>query len=157
MSMKGTIMNERLLNACGFTTVAVRRDEDATKEVTEQNLNISVVRAYDHVNPQIVFKLPREVLSKMKWEITDRVKVLSNQENKTVALVKARKDEPNSFAISTQGTSVENAIKSGRGGIVKVGWREDLCQEITGQGTYESKMKCVGGAMIVALPEEIFA
>lgn len=149
-------MNAHILNKFGFQSIQLK-EQNPVPGTTEMSVNISAIRPQDHRNPQVVVKLPREVLTQMKWEITDRVALMSNTTDKTLALVKTTKKNPNSFAISTQGSTVEQAKQSKRGGVVKVGWRADLCEEISALGTYPTKMEIFGDSVIVKLPDEFFA
>lgn len=154
-------MNSHILNNYGFKKISLK--ETTVQSVIDEtpnspdHIDVSVIQPYDHRNPQLVFKLSREILTKMKWEITDRVSLMANPANKTVALIKASKKDKNSFAISTQGATIAVAKQSKRGGVVKIGWREELCEAITMKGTFRTQMSIFDGTLIVQLPEDIFA
>ena len=151
-------MNAHVLNKFGFKKIALKEQENEvqTPKLVD-NMFVSIIKPQDHANPQIVFKIPRDVLSQMKWEITDRVSLHANPVKNTVALVRTTKKDKDSFAISTQGASISVARETKRGGVVKVGWREELCQEISGKGTFQTTMEMFGDALIVKLPQAIFA
>lgn len=156
-------MQEHILNKYGFKKISLK--EAAKAETVEDgqddpnaanSIDVSVIQPQDHRNPQLVFKLSRAILTKMNWEITDRVTLLSNPVNKTVALVKTDKKDKNSFAISTQGATIAVAKQSKRGGVVKIGWREELCEAIAAKGTFKTTMEIFNDALIVQLPNDIF-
>lgn len=149
-------MNSHILNKYGFKQISIKEEEDNTVQLKDNSIHVSVVHPQDHKNPQIVFKLNRKILTAMNWEITDRVALMANKSDKTVALMKARKKDKNTFAISTQGTSVLLAKQHKRGGIVKIGWREDLCETITTKGTFSSSIEIFGETLIIKLPDNIF-
>lgn len=150
-------MNSHILNKYGFKQIAIKEEEETLPSLVKDNsIHVSVVHPQDHKNPQIVFKLNRKILTTMNWEITDRVSLMANKVDKTVALMKAKKKDKNTFAISTQGTSVLLAKQHKRGGIVKIGWREDLCETIKNKGTFSSPIEIFGETLIIKLPEDIF-
>ena len=152
-------MKQHVLNKFGFKTVTIKDTITKKLEKTSHLLpsTISITKPQDHVNPQIVVKLPREVLEQMGWEITDRVTLMANQAKQIVALVKTKKKEKNSFAIATQGASIQVAKETKRGGIVKIGWRDTVCKEIPFTGTFKTTMEIFDDAVIIQLPSEMFA
>lgn len=155
---QGANMNAHILNKYGFKQISVAEaQEDNQEKPVVIPINVSIIRPQDHINPQLVVKFPREQLSQLKWEISDRVNVLANPSKNTIALVKTSKNDKNSFAISTQGASVEAAKIAKRGGVVKVGWRPELTQEISGHGTYTASLEIFEKSAIVKLPVEMFA
>ena len=147
-------MSQDILSNMGFNLVTVK--EPVVAESDKILLDVSVIKPDDHKHPQIVFKLPRHILTQLKWEITDRVKVMSKPGSKKIALVKASKKETNTFAISTQGTSVENAKLNKRGGVVKVGWRNQMCESPSVFGTHSSQTEMLDSSLIVKLPATMF-
>lgn len=148
-------MTQDILSNMGFSTLNIKEPQVQPSE--QFSLDISVTKPDDHKHPQLVFKLPRHILSELKWEITDRVKVMTKAESKEVALVRATRRDTNTFAISAQGASVEVAKQNKRGGIVKVGWRDGLCDEVSQYGTHSSVSQIMDKAIVVKLPETMFA
>ena len=150
-------MQDHLLNKFGFKTILI--NEKATPKAKKSqwiNSTISIVKPLDHANPQIVIKINREVLDQMKWEISDRVSIMANLQKQNIALIKTNKKQKNTFAISSQGASLQVARENKRGGVVKVGWRDNLSNEIVNTGTFNTKIQIFEGALIVKLPKEIF-
>lgn len=150
---KGTIMSQDILSSMGFTLVNTKDNKNEVNE--DVSMDISVIKPDDHKHPQIVFKLPRHILSQLKWEISDRVKLMVK--DGSIALVKASKNDSNTFAISSQGTSIANAKEQKRGGVVKVGWRNKICQSPEVLGTHSTQSKMLDKALIVKLPDSMFA
>lgn len=148
-------MSQDILSSMGFNLVNVKSSTTNTNETVA--MDISVIKPEDHKHPQIVFKLPRHILAQMKWEISDRVKIMTKPGSQEIAIVKASKKDTNTFAISTQGTSVENAKLTKRGGVVKVGWRSQLCESPNILGTHCTQSKLLDKALIVDLPDSMFA
>lgn len=152
-------MKKHILDKLGFKTITIKEDSNNLKKIAKTESfasTISIIKPHDHPNPQFVVKLPREILSQMKWEITDRVTLMANQTKNTVALIKTTKKEKNSFAISTQGASIQVAKETKRGGIVKVGWRESVSKNIPSIGTFNTTMEMFQDVLIVRLPKEMF-
>jgi hypothetical protein len=151
-------MNLHILNKFGFKTISIKENTPTKQKTKSEKIDstISIIKPQDHVNPQIVVKLSRDILSQMKWEITDRVTLMANPEKGTVALVKTNKKEKNSFAISTQGASIQVAKETKRGGIVKIGWREALGKSLPTTGTFKTTMEIFQDALIVKFPTEMF-
>lgn len=149
-------MNSHVLNKLGFKNITIKEDNEDTLPDVLNSIDVSVVQPSDHKNPQLVFKLSRNILTRMKWEITDRVSLMANHQDKTIALIKAKKNEKNTFAISTQGATITVAKQTKRGGVVKIGWREELCEAILNKGTFKTSMEIFGDTIIVKLPEDIF-
>lgn len=143
-------MSDKLLVAAGFLPLSVRGD--ASIYTNKVNMNVSVVQPADHANPQVVLKLNREILNQMNLEIAQRVKVLSNPDKKTLAVMKAGPNDSNSFAISSQGCTVSEAIERGRGGTVKIGWRDEMGDVDCELGTYSTEATLVGNTLIVPIP-----
>lgn len=150
-------MQEHLLSKFGFKTVLINENsKPKIKKSQWINAAISIVKPQDHANPQIVIKLSREILDLMKWEISDRVSVMANLQKQNIALIKTVKKQKNTFAISAQGASLQVARENKRGGVVKVGWRDNISSPIEQLGSFETKMQIFEGALIVRLPKEIF-
>lgn len=154
-------MDSHILNKFGFKTLTIKQPSIVKKELAKKKIStlvstISVVKPLDHANPQFVVKLSRDILTQLKWEISDRVVIMANLNKQTIALIKTNKKEKNSFAISTQGSSIQVAKETKRGGIVKIGWREDLSYEAPSNGTYDINMELFQDALIMKLPDIMF-
>lgn len=150
-------MQEHLLNKFGFEIISVKEKVKAKTKKTEKiSTAISIIQPSDHSNPQILVRLPREILTQMKWEISDRLILMANSTKNTVALIKTHKKQKDTFAISTQGASIQVAKENKRGGIVKVGWRNTIGKVMPQLGTYTTKMEIFEGALIIKLPKEMF-
>lgn len=150
-------MQEHLLNKFGFEIISVKEKVKAKSKKTEKIATaISIIQPNDHANPQILVRLPREILTQMKWEISDRLILMANSNKNSVALIKTHKKQKDTFAISTQGASIQVAKETKRGGIVKVGWRGMIGKTIPHLGTYNTKMEIFEGALIIKFPKEMF-
>lgn len=142
-----------LLTKFGFKQIT-NKDHEPFKEV--HKTSISVVKPSDHPNPQFVIQIKRDILDKLKWEISDRVLILSNKHTQHVVLTKTNKKDKNSFAISVQSFSVDVAKELKKGGIVKIGWRDFISEKSPLTGTFDSKLEIFDNALIVKLPKEMF-
>lgn len=150
-------MQEHLLSKFGFKTILINENSKPKPKKSQWIAStISIVKPIDHANPQIVIKLSRDILDMMKWEISDRVSIMANLSKQNIALIKTNKKQKNTFAISAQGASLQVARENKRGGVVKVGWRDNLSEKIMQLGTFNTKMQIFDGALIVRLPQEIF-
>jgi len=145
--------SSHLLTKFGFKQLKIK-DTEESKSI--HKVNISVVKPSDHPNPQFVIQIKRDLLDLLNWEISDRVLILTNKSNQSIALTKTNKKDKNSFAISVQGYSLSVAKETKKGGIVKIGWRDSISEKTPFTGTFDSKLEVFDNTVIVKLPKEMF-
>lgn len=69
---------------------------------------------------QLRIRIPRSVMNKMHWEISQRIKVMVNETEGTVALIRARNEDKDSHVIGFQSSTKEDAINRGYPGVVRI-------------------------------------
>jgi hypothetical protein len=147
--------NVHVLAKFGFEKVlsktSIKKEQDNTFDCL-----ISIVKPIDHVNPQFVFKISREMLDILKWDITDRVIMLVNKENGVLALSKTTLKDRDSFAISAQGMTVSVAKERKVGGIVKIGWKENITDKVPQNGSFDTKAEIFENTLLFKLPSKMF-
>ena len=144
-------MNEKFLVAAGFSPISVRGDS-SIKKAPSVSMNISLIKPKDHPTPQVVLKVNRSILEQLNLEITDRVKVLVSGDGKTLVVSKGSYNDKNTFAVSCQGAKTDEAIQSKRGGVVKIGWREEFGDFPIFYGTYPREAYVLENSLVVQLP-----
>ncbi len=148
-------MNNQEQVAVGFGYQDICEERNQSNN-SRDSMMVSVVHSKDHANPQFVVKLSREILEKMDWEISDRIRVLSSMDKSRIALIKTESEVDNAFKITSQGSDIENAIYKRRGGAIKIGWRKNLCKPIQNKGTFNTKYKIIDQTIYLEFPQEIF-
>jgi hypothetical protein len=147
--------SQHILTKFGFEQV-LTQVKPLKQEIELKKMIISVIKPIDHINPQFVVKINRDTLIHLNWEITDRVIMLANKKNKTVALMKTNSKDKNSFAISAQGSSVQIAKELQRGGIVKIGWRDLISTKAPKTGSFDTEMEIFENTLLLTLPQKMF-
>lgn len=69
---------------------------------------------------QLRIRIPRSVMNKMHWEISQRIKVMINEADGTVALIRARNEDKDSHVIGFQSSTKEDAINRGYPGVIRI-------------------------------------
>lgn len=141
-------MKQQVLQSIGFQ--AITRHNAPAKEVKQENIVISAREAAG--SQQIAVSLTREILDKMKWEISQRVNVLVNPENNTIALIRAKATDKSAYVISCQGSTQEQAIASKRGGVIRFAWREKIGQRPAFCGQQTASVSRDRSTLVIAMP-----
>ena len=143
-----------MLSNMGFNVVPMK-EKQIEGECVE--LDLAVVKPLDHSKHQLVLKLPRFMLDKMDVDIGDKIKFLSHPIHSKLAIVKAGKNDDNSFVISSQGSTVELAKQRKRGGSVKISWREQFGLEPDVKGSHTAQAEIIKNAVIFEIPHTMYS
>lgn len=141
-------MKQQVLQSIGFQSIS--RQQEVSKDVQQERIVISSRDVPG--NQQISLSLSRKLLNKMNWEISQRVNILVNPENKTIAVIRAKATDKNSFVISCQGSTQKEAIDMQRGGVIRFAWREELGQKPTFSGQKTAPMSRDRSTLMIAMP-----
>lgn len=109
-------MKKQVLQSLGFQEI---NRTSAAKKAQEKETQVSNAFVKKE-GSQLRITIPRSVMRKMKWEISNRIKVMVNEENGMVALIRAQANEKNSYAIGFQSATKDVAIENGHPGVIRV-------------------------------------
>ena len=146
-------MKQQVLQSIGFSPL--NRTQVQAREVVQEKIVISARPT--NGNSQIALSIPRNILNKLNWEISQRVNVLFNPNNQTIAVIRAQPTDKNSFLISCQGTTVDEAIRLQRGGVVRFAWRDIMGDKPTFEGQINTSMSRDRSTLIVDFPQALAA
>lgn len=126
-------MKKQVLQSLGFQEV-----KRACVKVNSKEEAQNPTALISKEGSQLRIRIPRKIMNKMKWEISNRIKVMINEEDGTVALIRARNEDKNSHLIGFQSTTKENAIARGYPGVVRVS--TEAFKQCVGQGGVEAPL-----------------
>lgn len=146
-------MKQKVLQSIGFTTI--NRTPSEVKKVNQEQIVVSS-RARSNAD-QISLSIPREMLNKLNWEISQKVKILFNATNQAVAVIRAKDTDKDSFIISCQGSTQEEAIQMQRGGVVRFAWRDNMGEKPAFQGQVKANVSRDRSTLIVDMQQALAA
>jgi hypothetical protein len=146
-------MKQQVLQTLGFNPIQ-RHSSSTIKQVEPSPTTISVHAQKD--SSQLRIKIPRDIMQKMHWELSHRVKVLVNKEDNTLAIIRARANDKESFKIGFQSGTRSTAMDRNYSGLIRLAWREEMFGTPI-SGVFDTSLTHDRSTILIQIPQQLVA